>query len=67
MQFDREKFLADAFLFFIKLPVAPQSVGQKSFYLVCQFQQAMFCIPYKSIEYEAHSHRLVHLLMNNNF
>ena len=41
--------------------------NQKSFYLACQFQQAMFCIPYKSIEYEAHSHRLVHLLMNNNF
>jgi len=57
MQSDREKFLADAFLFFIKLPVALQSVGQKSFYLVCQFQQAMFCIPYKYIECEAHSHR----------
>ena len=67
MQSDREKFLADAFLFFIKLPVALQSVEQKSFYLVWQFQQAVFCIPYKSIEYEAHSRRLVHLLMNNNF
>jgi len=41
--------------------------NQKSSYLACQFQQAMFCIPYKSIEYEAHSHRLVRLLMNNNF
>ena len=64
VQSDREKFLADAFLFFIKLPVSQQSVGQKNSYLACQFQQEVFCIPYKSIEYEAHSHWLVRLLVN---
>ena len=38
---------------------------QKDSYLACQFQQATFGIPYKCIEYEAHSHRLVRRRMGN--
>ena len=39
--------------------------NQKSSYMACQFQQAMFCISFKYIEYEAHSHRLVRYLIDN--
>ena len=41
------------------------TAGQKDSYLACQFQQATFGIPYKCIEYEAHSHRLVRCRMDN--
>ena len=38
-------------------------VSKKTLDLACQFQQVMFSIPYKYIEYEAHSHRLVRFRM----
>ena len=41
-----------------------KSRGKRALYLACQFQQVMFSISYKSIEYEAYSHRLVRHRMN---